>query len=98
MRFVCERDSVYKCMPLIKLLKEGKILIYCTSQKNSLLQLFRWYRMEDCQYMICMKQLGFSMRKMIFPSVIDTSDSEEKIPVFQKADLDSMIFAFDYHS
>ena len=54
--------------------------------------------MEDCQYMICMKQLGFSMRKMIFPSVIDTSDSEEKIPVFQKADLDSMIFAFDYHS
>ena len=41
--------------------------------------------------MICMKQLGFSMRKMIFPSVIDTSDSEEKIPVFQKADLDGMV-------
>ena len=54
--------------------------------------------MEDCQYMISMKQLGFSMRKMIFPSVIDTSESEEKIPVFQKADLDGMIFAFDYHS
>ena len=54
--------------------------------------------MEDCQYMISMKQLGFSMRKMIFPSVIDTSDSEEKIPVFQKADLDGMVFAFDYHS
>ena len=54
--------------------------------------------MEDCQYMISMKQLGFSMSKMIFPSVIDTSDSEEKIPVFQKADLDGMVFAFDYHS
>ena len=54
--------------------------------------------MEECQYMISMKQLGFSMRKMIFPSVIDTSDSEEKIPVFQKADLDGMVFAFDYHS
>ena len=54
--------------------------------------------MEEGQYMISMKQLGFSMRKMIFPSVIDTSDSEEKIPVFQKADLDGMVFAFDYHS
>ena len=27
MRFVCERDSVYTCMQVIKLLKEGKILI-----------------------------------------------------------------------
>ena len=30
-------------------------------------------------------------------SVSDTGDSEEKIPVFQKADLDGTIFAFDYH-
>ena len=93
MRFVCERDSVYKCMPLIKLLKEGKILIYCTSQKNSLLQLFRWYRMEDCQYMICMKQLGFSMRKMIFPSVIDTSD-RRKNPSFPKGRFRQYDFCF----
>ena len=31
-------------------------------------------------------------------SVSDTGDSEEKKPVFQKADLDGMIFAFDYHA
>ena len=47
--------------------------------------------MEECQYMIYMKQLGFSMRKMIFPSVTQVTQ-KKKIPVFQKADLDSMIF------
>ena len=31
-------------------------------------------------------------------SVSDTGDSEEKKTVFQKANLDGMIFAFDYHA
>ena len=31
-------------------------------------------------------------------SVSDTGDSEKKTPVFQKANLDGMIFAFDYHA
>ena len=48
--------------------------------------------MEEGQYMISMKQLGFSMRKMIFPSVTQVTQ-KKKIPVFQKADLDSMIFS-----
>ena len=84
-------------MPVIKLSKEGKIFIEYTSHKNSLLQLFRWYGMEECQYMISMKQLGFSMRKMIFPSVTQVTQ-KKKIPVFQKADLDGMIFAYDYRA
>ena len=53
--------------------------------------------MEECQYMISMKQLGFSMRKIIFPSVTQVTQ-KKKIPVFQKADLDGAIFAFDYHA
>ena len=61
------------------------------------MQLFRWYGMEECQYMISMKQLGFSMRKMIFPSVTQVTQKKKK-PVFQKANLDGMIFAFDYHA
>ena len=47
--------------------------------------------------MISMKQLRFSMRKMIFPSVTQVTQ-KKKIPVFQKAHLDSMIFPFDYHA
>ena len=31
-------------------------------------------------------------------SVSDTGDSEKKIPVFQKTDLDGMIFAYDYRA
>ena len=68
-------------MPVIKLSKEGKIFKYA-SHKNSLLQLLRWYGMEECRYMISMKQLGFSMRKMIIFSVSDTGDSEDKNPSF----------------
>ena len=45
--------------------------------------------------MISMKQLGFSMRKMIFLSVIQVNQ-KKKIPVFQKANLDGLIFAYDY--
>ena len=47
--------------------------------------------------MISMKQLGFSRRKMIFPSVTQVTQ-KKKIPVFLKADLDSTIFAFGYHA
>ena len=53
--------------------------------------------MEECQHMISMKQLGFSMRKMIFPSVTQVTQ-KKKIPVFQVADLDGMIFAYDYRA
>ena len=53
--------------------------------------------MEECQCMISMKQLGFSMRKMIFPSVTQVTQ-KKKIPVFQKADLEGMIFAYDYRA
>ena len=53
--------------------------------------------MEECQHMISMKQLGFSMRKTIFPSVTQVTEKKKK-PVFQKANLDGMIFAFDYHA
>ena len=53
--------------------------------------------MEECQHLISMKQLGFSMRKMIFPSVTQVTQKKKK-PVFQKANLDGMIFAFDYHA
>ena len=53
--------------------------------------------MEECQYMISMKQLGFSMRKMIFPSVTQVTQ-KKKIPVFQEAELDGMIFAYDYRT
>ena len=51
--------------------------------------------MEEGQSMISMKQLGFSMRKMIFLSVIQVNQ-KKKIPVFQKANLDGLIFAYDY--
>ena len=47
--------------------------------------------------MISMKQLGYSMRKMIFPSVTQVTQ-KKKIPVFQKADLEGMIFAYDYRA
>ena len=53
--------------------------------------------MEECQHMISMKQLGFSMKKMIFPSVTQVAQ-KKKIPVFQKANLDGMIFAYDYRA
>ena len=53
--------------------------------------------MEECQHMISMKQLGFSMGKMIFPSVTQVTQKKKK-PVFQKANLDGMILAFDYHA
>ena len=53
--------------------------------------------MEECQHMISMKQLGFSIRKMIFPSVTQVTQ-KKKIPVFQKTDLDGMIFAYDYRA
>ena len=53
--------------------------------------------MEECQHMISMKQLGFSMRKMIFPSVTQVTQ-KKKIPVFRKTDLDGMIFAYDYRA
>ena len=47
--------------------------------------------------MISMKQLGFSMGEVIFPSVIEVTQ-KKKIPVFQKADLDGTIFAYDYRA
>ena len=53
--------------------------------------------MEEGQHMISMKQLGFSMRKIIFPSVTQVTHKKKK-PVFQKTDLDGMIFAYDYRA
>ena len=80
------------CLPVIELSKKGKLLS-SIQVKKIICSSYSVFCMES-RVVAC----DFYETTTIFPekddfSVSKTSDSEKKIPVLQKADLDSMIFA-----
>ena len=83
MRFVCERDSVYTCMQVIKLLKEGKILISSIQVKKQSVAVIQmvWNGRVSAHDFYETTRIFYEKDDFSFS---DTGDSEGKNPSFPK--------------